>query len=168
MLRLRPYQEQDAATILQWVQDERAFRAWTADRYGAYPISPAQMNAHYAQRAQKGPFYGLTALEGDTIAGHLALRVMDAEATTVRFCYIIVDGARRGRGYGREMLGLAIRHAFHTLGAEKITLGVFEHNLPAYKCYLSLGFRRPPGGPALPYRILGEEWICLEMELLRP
>ena len=66
------------------------------------------------------------------------------------------------------MLQLAIRYAFDMLKAEKITLGVFENNEPAYRCYLAVGFRETTTAQTEYYHIGNEAWKCLELELERP
>lgn len=43
MLRLRPYKNCDAKTIISWCKDEEAFRKWTADRYETFPITEKDM-----------------------------------------------------------------------------------------------------------------------------
>lgn len=45
MLRLRPYNKDDAETIMSWVKDESAFYKWTAGVLGEYPLSVEQFNA---------------------------------------------------------------------------------------------------------------------------
>lgn len=45
MLRLRPYNKDDAETIMSWVKGERAFYKWTAGVLGEYPLSVEQFNA---------------------------------------------------------------------------------------------------------------------------
>ncbi|MBR1441007.1 MAG: GNAT family N-acetyltransferase, partial [Lachnospiraceae bacterium] len=47
----------------------------------------------------------------------------------------------RGSGYGTQMLSLGLKYAFEILGVSKVTIGVFENNEPAHKCYQKLGFR---------------------------
>ena len=39
MIRIRPYKNTDAKTILSWCQDERAFYQWTAGVMGEFPIT---------------------------------------------------------------------------------------------------------------------------------
>ena len=39
MLTIRPYNPTDAATILSWCQEERAFYQWTAGVMGEFPIT---------------------------------------------------------------------------------------------------------------------------------
>lgn len=42
MLRLRPYNKNDAEIIMSWVKGENAFYKWTAGVLGEYPISAEQ------------------------------------------------------------------------------------------------------------------------------
>ena len=73
-----------------------------------------------------------------------------------------MDDSKRGKGYGKQLLRLAIDYAHQELGAQKITLGVFCDNHSAVECYKSVGFRIT-GEDA--YSIDGEEWKEFEMEL---
>ena len=166
-LRLRPYKPCDAPAIVSWIGDERAFRQWCADRFDAYPITAEDLNRHYAAMDGSDSFFGMTAFDGEGPAGHLILRFTDPARTVVRFGFVIVDARRRGMGLGREMLGLALRYAFDILRCEKATIGVFENNEPAYRCYRAAGFRDCGAGEAEVYRILGEEWKCRELEQTR-
>lgn len=63
------------------------------------------------------------------------------------------------------MLTLAIKYAFDFFGAEKITLGVFDNNKPAYYCYKAAGFIET--GEEIIYEFFGEHWRLVEMELKR-
>ena len=90
-------------------------------------------------------------------------RFTDEEKNVLRFGFVIVDDAKRGMGYGKQMLQLAIQYAFSLLKVETITLGVFEKNASAYYCYKSVGFRET--GQMEDYVIAGETWKCIEMEL---
>ena len=54
---------------------------------------------------------------------------------------VMVDDSKRGKGYGKQMLRLAIDYGQQELGAKRITLGVFCDILSAVECYKSVGFR---------------------------
>ena len=56
------------------------------------------------------------------------------------------------------MLRLGLKYAFDILGAEKITIGVFENNAPAYLCYKKVGFADVDV-------VKGEPWDIIEMEI---
>lgn len=165
-MRLRPYKACDAKEIVSWIGNERDFRKWCADRYEAYPISAEDMNEHYNRFAFYDSFYQMTAFDENGIVGHMIMRFTDEKKSMLRFGFVIVDNKRRGMGVGRQMMELAVRYAFDILKAEKITLGVFENNIPAYKCYKAVGFRDAAPEEEGIYQIFGEQWKCLELELL--
>ena len=166
MLRLRPYKACDADAIVSWIGDERAFRQWSADRFGSWPFTAADLNRHYDALAGSDSFYEFTAFDDSGPVGHLIMRFTDGQKTVLRFGFVIVDKRKRGQGCGREMLHLASRYAFEILKAEKVTLGVFENNQPAYWCYRAAGFREVKTDQPETYHVLDEDWKCLELELL--
>ena len=170
-LKLRPYKPSDAETIVSWIKDERALRKWSSDRYGAYPITAEDMNYKYidcnGDCEEPDNFYPLTLVDESGPVGHLILRYTDKAKSTIRFGFVIVDDSRRGKGYGKKMLQMAIRYAFDMLKAEKITLGVFENNPSAYFCYKAAGFREIPMEKEFIFEILGEQWKCIELEVKR-
>lgn len=165
MLRLRPYKRRDAEYIVKWLGDEVSFRKWCADRYDYYPISADDINRHYEAFAESDSFYPMTAFDDTGIVGHLIMRFTDENKTVIRFGFIIVDNTKRGRGLGREMLTLAAKYAFDILKVKKITLGVFENNVPAYTCYKAIGFKDVMAYEPEYYIVLGEKWKCLELEM---
>lgn len=164
MLRLRPYKQCDAEHIVSWIKDEQTFRKWSADRYDRYPISADDINKHYAALADSDSFFQMTSFDEGGVVGHLIMRFTDAKWEELWFGFVIVDDSRRGMGYGKEMLRLAMQYAFEILKVQKIALGVFENNDSAYYCYKSVGFRDVKQENAEYYHILGQDWKCLEME----
>lgn len=170
-MKLRPYKPQDAATIISWIKDERALRLWSSDRYGAYPVTADDMNYKYMECngdcEEPDNFYPLTAVCNGEIVGHLILRYTDAEQKVLRIGFVIVDDSKRGCGYGKRMIQMAIRYAFDMLQAEKVTLGVFENNPSAYYCYKAAGFEEIEMEEKIICEILGEQWNCIELEVNR-
>ena len=76
--------------------------------------------------------------------------------------YLIRPSAR-GKGYGKQMLRLAIKYALEIFGAEKITLGVFDNNDSAYGCYKAVGFEE--NGEEMFCELFGKQWRIIEMEM---
>ena len=170
-MKLRPYKPEDAKTIISWIKDERALRLWSADRFGAYPVTAEDMNYKYIECNGDCPepdnFYPMTAVCEDGIVGHLILRYTDVTKKILRIGFVIVDDSKRGKGYGKRMIQMAIRYAFELLQAEKVTLGVFENNPSAYYCYKAAGFKEIEEEKTFVFEILGEQWACIEMEVNR-
>lgn len=169
MLRLRPYKPCDASTILSWIHDEETFRKWSTDRYPHYPITAADMNHKYldcnGDCAEPDNFYPMTAFDDSGVVGHLIMRFTDAEKSVLRFGFVIVDDSKRGMGYGKEMLRLALKFAFEILKVKKVTIGVLENNPGAYRCYKAVGFKDVATAEPEYYPIMGESVKCLELEM---
>ena len=157
-MQLRAFNPDDAETILSWCKDKHAFRLWSADRYKDFPAQPEEMLEQY----NGNNMYPLTAVVDNLVIGHILLRYPSEDNTVIRFGFVIVDDSKRGKGYGKQMLRLAIDNAQQELGAQKITLGVFDNNPSALHCYESVGFVVTGTDT---YAIDGEEWSGKEMEL---
>lgn len=168
-LRLRQYKPHDAETIVSWIKDEEALRKWSSDRFGDFPITSEDINQKYLENngdcVEADNFYPLTAFDDSGVVGHLILRYTDAEKKVIRFGFVIVDDAQRGKGYGKQMLQLAVKYAFEIYGAEKITLGVFDNNESAYHCYKAVGFVE--NGEEQFCELFGKQWRIIEMEINR-
>ena len=169
MLHLRPFQNSDAEHIAGWIKNEEALRLWSADRFDSYPVTADMICEKYREhRGKNGTanFYPLTAVDkNETVTGHLFIRFTDSQTRILRFGFVIVDNTKRGLGYGKEMLDLALIYAFKELNAHKVTLGVFEKNPAALHCYQAVGFRDALS--PLTYDFSGEKWNCIEMEINR-
>ena len=158
-MTLRPFTIDDAPIILSWIKDLTAFRKWSADRYPTFPPKPEDMVAQY----ESDVIFPFTAInDKGTVVGHIMLRYPDPSKTVIRLGFVIVDDKLRGKGYGKQMLKLAIQKAKNVFGAKKITLGVFDNNPSALHCYESVGFQ-VIGTDS--YLIDGEEWTGKEMEM---
>lgn len=167
MLRFRPYKPCDAETVTKWLKSEYAFRQWSADRYERYPITAADMNAYYDRDRDSGRVWGMTAFDDTGVVGHLTMRFPGGGWDELRLGFVIVDDGKRGRGYGRALVSAAVRFAFEFVKVRKVSLGVFENNAPAIRCYRACGFREVPRDEAEHYVCMGEQWDCVEMELVR-
>lgn len=167
MLKLRPYKPCDAAEILSWCKDEVTFRRWTWDRYDAYPITPADMNKKYidcnGDCKEPDNFFPMTAFDESGVAGHLIMRFTDEKKSVLRFGFVILNDAMRGKGYGKEMIRLALKYAFEILRVEKVTIGVFENNPAAYHCYKAAGFHEVEQEQPVYCQACGELWKVLEL-----
>lgn len=164
-IRLRPYRLSDAEKIVTWCTDEKCFYQWSAGILGRYPLTPERFNRTMAARDESTGYFPFVAEGENGPAGFFILRRPGEETEVLRFGFVILDPALRGKGYGKAMLRLGLGYAFDLYGAEKVTLGVFENNPGAYHCYKSLGFRE--AGRSSTYEIGGEAWNCLELEFTR-
>ncbi|WP_300301808.1 GNAT family N-acetyltransferase [uncultured Muribaculum sp.] len=175
-LTLRPYQPTDANVITTWLKSEYLMRQWCADRYEHYPVTPDDMNYYHQQYIDGRRSVALTMVDDETVAGYITLRIPADDPTERRIGFVIVDDSKRGQGFGKALVSMAVDYAFRELGAKKVSLGVFENNPSAIRCYQSVGFldsqaasrpHRVVRQETESYECLGETWNCIEMELSR-
>lgn len=169
-MRLRPFKPTDAKMIAGWILSERQLRLWSSDRFGDYPLCAENITdkylLHNGDCEEPDNFYPFTAVTDDgQVCGHLILRYVDGNRDSVRVGFVIVDDALRGKGYGKEMLLLAKEYAFHILKAKRLTLGVFDRNESAYRCYKAVGFTEMEEDAGVTYDFHGELWKIIGMEL---
>ena len=169
MLRIRPYKSCDAASIAGWVKNRDVFLKWGGERFGQFPISAGAIDDKYrlsnGDCAEPDNFYPMTAFDDSGAVGHFIMRYMHGDRRQLRFGWVVVDETKRGKGYGRRMLGLGLKYAFELLGAERVTIGVFENNPSAYGCYKSLGFREAGEDRNSVQEVNGEQWRVIELEI---
>lgn len=134
-LTLRPYQPSDAAVITSWLKSEYLMRQWCADRYEHYPVTPEDMNSYHERYIDGQRSRALTMTDVDEVVGYITLRTPADDTTEQRLGFVIVDDSKRGRGLGKTLVSMAVKYAFETLGATKVSLGVFENNPSAIHCY---------------------------------
>jgi len=124
-ISIRPYQSSDAALITSWLKSEYLMRQWCADRYERYPVTPEEMNTYHERNIDGQRSLALTMTDSDDIVGYITLRIPADDPTEQRLGFVIVDDSKRGRGLGKALVSMAVKYAFETLGATKVSLGVF-------------------------------------------
>jgi len=167
MLSLRQYKPQDAEKIVTWIKDEVSFLKWSGSLLGDFPLKADYMNEVYFKKNglcdEADNFYPWTACDGDEVIGHFIMRYTDGDRKNLRFGWVVVDDSKRGKGYGREMLNLSLKYAFEIMKVEQVTLGVYDNNPSAEKCYRSIGFVDNPEKETHIVKVKDEEWKCLEL-----
>ncbi len=159
-----PYQEQDAQKVISWITSERMFYQWSAGVLGDYPLTEDRLNAFYREWKSKHRYMVFCLCDDEMQpVGQMIMRYPDEDPKHIRFGFILLDPAYRGKGYGKVMLNKAITYARDYLQAETVCLGVFENNDGAHGLYESLGFRDT--GETEQEELMGETWNCIEMLL---
>lgn len=171
MLRLRPYKSCDAEEITGWLTDEDVFYKWSGGRFGSFPVCAKDLDdkyiLHNGDCAEQDNFYPVTAFDDSGVVGHFIMRYIHGDKRILRFGWVIVDAAKRGKSYGSRMLKQGLKYAFEILGAEKVTIGVFENNLSAYRCYKAVGFQEAFMEKEETAEIKGEKWKIIELEITK-
>jgi RimJ/RimL family protein N-acetyltransferase len=95
--------------------------------------------------------------------GHISLGQLNWDNRTGRISRVLVGSpALRGQGYGQAMVNALLNIGFTELGLQRITLGVYDFNTPAIRCYHRCGFQHI-GTLRHVVRYDNEYWSSVEM-----
>jgi RimJ/RimL family protein N-acetyltransferase len=80
-------------------------------------------------------------LASGAFVGEVVLSDLDPDNEVAGFRIALAGPATYGRGFGTEMTGLVLAHAFDTVGLHRVELEVYAHNPRAQRVYEKCGFR---------------------------
>lgn len=153
---LKPFTEQDAEQLIQWISSERLSCLWGAGSF-SFPLTQQQIKQH-CQRSDIFPFQFID--DGVAIGYCELFRVSTKH---YRICRVLIAEEWRGNGFGKVMLNQLIDKAKTEMACKKVSLSVFEQNDAARNCYRSLGFKCVIMEKGR-YQFHGEEWNLIHME----
>ena len=129
----------DFNDIKNWITDEREHAMWCANLIG-FPMEKdnfARVMQDAAERCGDSP-YVVTSDKGELI-GFFCYSV-NVDSNEGMFKFVMNNPHYRGKGYGKEMLRLAVKYAFEITNVQAVHLNVFPENERAKKCSESVGF----------------------------
>jgi len=155
-MKLIPFTPAHYLLLISWIPDEEFNLLWGGPIY-SWPLDTHQIQEHQARE----DLTSFIVMVKDRPIGFIELIREDTD--TVRLCRILVaDKADRGQGYGTSLIKLALVQIRDTSEAKYVSLGVFEKNIGALKCYESLGFTiRGRDEASAEFR--GEAWPLIQM-----
>jgi len=139
-VRIRPYQNKDFDTISQWIMGERSHALWCANLI-PYPLEKKGFDdllQDVEERCGDSPFVATS--DNGKVVGFFCFSV-NVNTNEGMLKFVVIDNSMRNKGYGYEMLKLAIKYAFEIAKANAVQLNVFPENLGAKKCYEKVGFK---------------------------
>jgi len=159
MLTIRKTEESDIKLIISCLEnntdDFKSQCGYGPGRFFTSPITEEQILEFQKSRSDNSLFF--TILNYDVIIGSVELIVEKSEEKCRIARFLIYDDYRF-KGYGTESLNLFADYAFNEVGLKKITLGVFDFNESALRCYKKAGFVETG-------RTTIGEWLRIDMEL---
>ena len=141
-LRLRAPQPADMLTLFGWYNDPETvapFDRFSLDTYEEFesalangPDDPQSLAPRFVvERKDNGQVIGFV--------GHYRAHPV-LELTDV--WYVLGERGERGKGYGREAVGLLVDYLFHASELARVGATCDVENAPSYRLLERLGFRR--------------------------
>ena len=161
-MKLRKYDpELDFRYLKCWISDEKTHALWCAKRI-PFPLDKISfdnvVNLHYEKYGDV-PFIAETE-DGQAVGFFCCSSNNEDHMRMLRF--VVVDNSLRGRGFGKEMLDMAVRYAFDSDDTEAVMLNVFSVNERAVRCYKKAGFKEVSVTPAV-FSYDNERWDRITM-----
>jgi RimJ/RimL family protein N-acetyltransferase len=160
-----PFVPNDFAPLFCWANDAAAARLDFAWR-------PVDMMAHQQWWDSLGKdaarvVFAIRKTAEPAIIGYVQINGINSVHRSAELGIRIGEEKNRGRGYGKEALGVAVEFCWNHLNLNRVQLVVFKHNLRAIAAYKGVGFKKE--GLLKQAAFIGGAWVDLVlMAALRP
>ena len=139
-MKIRPYIENtDYLYLEKWVKNERIHAMWCANLI-QYHITKDKFHAFLKKNAINYSDCAFTAIDDNEEPIGFFCYSVDSNDNSGFFKFVVIDNKKRGKGYGKGMLRLAMQYAFDKTGVKTVKLNVFNENIMAKRCYENVGF----------------------------
>ncbi|UOQ96191.1 GNAT family N-acetyltransferase [Hymenobacter sp. 5317J-9] len=144
MIVLEPFTANDFSQLIEWVDDERLMKEWSGSLF-SFPLSEAGLRWYVegSNDFNDPDVFIYKAVETATgvTVGHISLGGISQRDRAGRITRVLVGkSTERRRGICQGMVKALLRIGFEDLKLHRISLGVYDFNTAAIKCYLKCGF----------------------------
>ncbi len=145
MIRLEKFDREDFPQLIEWIKDEELMINWSGSLF-RFPLTVRSL-AWYIKGASDLATADALAYRvvydstGKSI-GHIALGGISRKNRSARISRVLIgDDSMRGKGICKEITNAVLKIAFDELHLHRISLGVYDFNTSAIRCYEKCGFR---------------------------
>jgi len=168
MIRLEYFERSDFAQLMEWLKDEETLMNWSGSLF-SFPLTEASLD-WYLEDVNVMPssdafvYRAVDTVTGKTV-GHISLGGVSKKNRSARISRVFVDINERGKGYCHQMLSAVLKIGFEDLKLHRISLGVYDFNTSAIRCYQKAGMLIE-GTERDVLLFKGNWWSLLEMSIL--
>ncbi len=138
-MELKNIRKKDIREVSSWVKNEKQLMLW-AGPVLSWPLTQKQFSTHIEQSRSDSFSFGL--YHNKEILGYCELSGCNIKNKSASVSRVIISPDKRKKGYGFFMLNELLEFGFNDLALHRISLGVFDFNENAIKCYEKLGFKK--------------------------
>lgn len=143
MIRLAYFEKSDFAQLKQWINNEDLLINWAGNLF-KFPLSDESLE-WYLKNTNNLPdaealIYKAIDTDTNNIIGHISLGNISKKNRSARISRVFTGDCERGKGVCQGMIKATIKIGFEELGLHRISLGVYDINTAAIKCYQKCGF----------------------------
>ena len=144
MIRLEQFEPADFDQLINWINTEELLINWAGNLF-SFPLTQSSMEWYVkdTNNLQKSDALVYKVVEEQTaeVIGHISLGGISRKNRSARISRVLIGSEdKKGKGYCKQMIRAVLKIGFQDLNLHRISLGVYDFNSSALKCYQSSGF----------------------------
>lgn len=145
MIRLEHFTADDFSQLIEWIHNEELLTNWAGSLF-SFPLTQKSMewyieDTNDLDESDAFVYKVVDVFSGETV-GHISLGGISRKNRCGRISRVLIgSGSHKGKGYCRDMVKAILKIGFEELKLHRISLGVYDFNVSALKCYQSAGFK---------------------------
>jgi RimJ/RimL family protein N-acetyltransferase len=142
MITLAYFGREDFQQLIQWINNEELLTNWAGSMF-RFPLTVESLEWYIEDTnvLPNSEAYIYKAIDGNgKTVGHISLGGFSDKNRSARISRVFVDPSESGKGYCRQMVTAVLKVAFEELKLHRVSLGAYQDNVAAIKCYQSAGF----------------------------
>lgn len=169
MIRLVHFGETDFDLLIKWIDTETLLQHWSGNLFN-FPLTHKSLqwyieDTNKIEISDAFVYKAIDTETGETV-GHISLGGISYKNRSARINRVLVGNTnQRGAGICRQMIKAALTIGFEELKLHRISLGVYDNNPAAIKCYEKSGFKIEGHNRDI-LKFKGEWWSMIEMSML--
>lgn len=170
MIKLEYFSKEDFPLLIEWINSEHLMTNWAGSLF-KYPLTESSLDWYIEDTnnidSSDAFIYKAVSIETGQTVGHISLGSISPRNRSGRISRVLVGNtSERGKGICTGMISEVLRIGFEDMKLHRISLGVYDFNRAAIRCYEKCGFKKE----GLMRDILKYEddkyWSLLEMSIL--
>jgi RimJ/RimL family protein N-acetyltransferase len=142
MIRLEYFTAGDFEQLKEWITDEATLMNWSGALF-SFPLTQKSLDWYIEDvndtRHSDAFVYKVIATATGNVVGHISLGGISRKNRSGRVSRVFVAPAHQGKGYCCEMVKAILKVGFKELQLHRISLGVYDLNQSAIRCYQKAG-----------------------------
>lgn len=144
MIKLEYFGREDFKQLIEWMNNEHLITNWAGSLF-RYPLTEDSLDWYIEDtnniNSSDAFIYKATdTTTGDTV-GHISLGSISEKNRAARISRVLVGHPKeRGKGVCTGMIKALLKIGFEDLTLHRISLGVYDFNKAAIRCYEKCGF----------------------------
>ncbi|WP_018614993.1 GNAT family N-acetyltransferase [Segetibacter koreensis] len=144
MIKLEYFDREDFQQLIEWMNSEHLITNWAGSLF-KYPLTEDSLD-WYIEDTNKIDssdafiYKAVSTITGKTV-GHISLGSISDKNRSARISRVLVGNTvERGKGVCTGMIKAILKIGFEDLKLHRISLGVYDFNTSAIRCYEKAGF----------------------------